>query len=417
MIPRFALIKQALPAKILNDIPGEVRKEFSRVDFASKVKPGMKIAITAGSRGINNLPLILRTIIQILRELGAEPFIVPAMGSHGGATAEGQVEVLEGLGLTPETLGAPIHATMDVVELGQTKRGIPVYLDAYAAKADGIIVVARIKPHTDYRGRIESGLHKMITIGLGKHKQALEIHNHGIKGLKVHMPEVAQVVLSKAAVLIGVGILENGYDQTAKIVAIKPEEFATKEPLLLEESRSLMPSLPMEDLDILIVGEIGKNYSGTGMDTNVIGRLNIYGEPEFERPRIQYIIALDISKAVHGNALGVGLADFITDRLMNKINYPVMLENVLTGTYISRGKIPLALPNDRAAIEAAQRCLWLDEPNKARIAYISNTLEVSHLLVSESLLKELSTQDNIQVLKDLEELQFDSNGNLKITTT
>ncbi len=415
MIPRFALVKQTLPDKIVDDIPGEVRLELARIGLAKKIRPGMTIAITAGSRGVNNYPLILKTVVAWLQELGAEPFIVPTMGSHGGATAEGQIEVLQGLGITLETVGAPIKSSMDVVQLGQTEQGTPVYLDAYAAQADGIIAVARIKPHTDFRGPIESGLLKMVTIGLGKHKQALAIHRYGVKGLKYHIPEVAQVTLAKAPILLGLGILENGYDQTAKIVAVRPQDFAEQEPLLLEEARTLMPSLPMEELDVLLVGEIGKNFSGTGMDTNIIGRVDIYGEPEFERPRIQYIIALDLSEAAHGNALGIGLADLTTDRLVKKINYPVMRENVLTSSFINRGKIPLALDNDREAILAAQRCLWLAEPEQARMAYIPNTLDISKMLVSESVLFQLGKQDGIEILSDLDNLSFDRDGNLMVS--
>lgn len=416
MIPRFALIEQTLPNKLLENIPQEVCTELAKHKISEKVKPGMRIAITAGSRGINNLPLILRTLAKQIRQCGGEPFLVPAMGSHGGATAEGQVEVLEGLGITEETVGAPIMATMDVVQLGETARGIPVYLDAHAAKADGIIVVARVKPHTDFRANIESGLHKMITIGLGKHKQALEIHRHGMKGVKVHMPEVAQCVLEKAPILLGLAILENGYDQTAKIVALEPGKFATEEPKLLDEARTLMPRLPFDEADILLVGEIGKNFSGTGLDTNVIGRMRIYGEPEFDRPRIQYIVAHDLSAASHGNATGIGLADFTTRKLMDKSIYKLLLENVLTGTNIYRGNIPLILSNDRAAIEAAQRCLWLEEPVQARIAFILNTAEVFRLLVSESLLSVVSEQEGVKVLSGLNELEFDVEGNIILPT-
>jgi len=416
MIPRFALIEQTLPNKFLNDIPHEICAELTKHKLSDKVKPGMRIAITAGSRGIKNIPLILRTLANQVRECGGEPFLVPTMGSHGGATAEGQLEVLEGLGITQETVGAPIMATMDVVQLGETSRGIPVYLDAYAAKADGIIIVARVKPHTDFRANIESGLHKMITIGLGKHKQALEIHRHGMKGVVVHMPEVAQMVLEKAPVLLGLAILENGYDQTAKIVVLEPSEFATEEPKLLEEARALMPILPFDEADVLLVGEIGKNFSGTGLDTNVIGRMRIYGEPEFDRPRIQYIVAHDLSVATHGNATGIGLADFTTQKLMDKSDYKLLLENVLTGTNIYRGNIPLVLSNDRSAIEAAQRCLWMEKPVQARMAYILNTLEVSRLLVSESLLPVVSKQMGVKVLSELNELEFDGEGNIILPT-
>lgn len=309
-------------------------------------------------------------------------------------------------------MGAPIFATMEVVEIGSTSSGMPVYLDAYAAEADGIIVVGRVKPHTDFRSSIESGLHKMIAIGLGKHKQALAIHRYGIKGLKEIIPQVAQVTLKKAPILCGLALLENGYDHTAKIEAVLPEMFASREPELLEEARLLMPKLCVDQLDVLLVGEIGKNFSGTGMDTNIIGRVHIFGEPEFVSPKIQYIVVLGLSRAAHGNALGIGLADFTTEKLMKEIDYPAMRENVITSTTIDRGKIPMAFPTDRLAIEAAQRCLWLEDPQRARIAYIANTLEISKMAVSESIFEEIKTNPDVEVLTSMQELSFDQMGNL-----
>lgn len=412
LIPRFARVSQKLPDKLVQDIPGEIFKELDKIDLGTKIKPGMSIAITAGSRGIFKIPLILKTVVQKVKDLGGVPFIVPAMGSHGGAIASGQEGMLKTLGITEESTGAPIRATMEVVEIGHTASGLPVYLDAYAAQADGIIVVARVKPHTDFRGPIESGLHKMITIGLGKHKQALGIHRYGIKGLREYMPEVAQVTLKEAPILCGLAILENGYDQTAYIEAVRPEDFALREPELLLEARALMPKLPIDKLDILIVGEMGKNISGTGMDTNIIGRVSILGEEDFPSPQIKYIVSLGMSDESHGNALGIGLADFTTEKVMKAIDYPAMRENVFTSTFVNRGKIPLAFPNDREAIEAALRCLWLEDTEKARIIYIQNTLEISDLLVSENLLPELNEKSGIVEVGPIEELNFDSEGNL-----
>lgn len=414
MFPRFALIEQELPGQILPDIPAGIREELAKVKIQDKIKPGMRIAITAGSRGIHKIPLIIRTVVEEVKTLGGEPFIVPAMGSHGGATAEGQVEMLKSLGITEESTGAPILATMKVKQIGTTDSGMPVYLDAYAAEADGIIVVGRVKLHTDFHDSLESGLHKMLVIGLGKHKQAMAIHRYGIYGLKNFIPQVAQVTLKEVPVLCGLAILENGYDQTAKIEGLLPEEFAKREPELLNEARLLMPRLPIDDFHILIVGEIGKNFSGTGMDTNIIGRIRIYGEPEPEFPKIQYIIALGLSEEAHGNALGIGMADFTTERVMNQIDYPAMRENVFTSSFVERGKIPLAFPTDQSAIKAAQRCLWLEKPESARMVYIPNTLEISKLLISESLLPEVNTLPGVKVIGSLQELQFNTEGNLSL---
>ncbi|MHB1654356.1 MAG: nickel pincer cofactor-dependent isomerase, group 22 [Desulfitobacteriaceae bacterium] len=413
MIPCFALIQQELPGQTLPDIPMVIRNELAKIKIQNKIKPGMSVAITAGSRGIYKIPLILRTVIEEVRILGGEPFVIPAMGSHGGATADGQVETLRGLGITEDMIGAPIRATMEVQQIGTTASGLPVYMDNYAAQADGIIIIGRVKPHTDFHGPLESGLHKMATIGLGKHKQALAIHRYGTRGLREFMPQVAQVMLTKAPILCGLAILENGYDQTAKIEALLPEDFATREPELLKEARSLMPKLPVDNFHILIVGEIGKNFSGTGMDTNIIGRMRIYGEPEFAQPAIQYVVALGLSEAAHGNATGIGLADFTTERVMNQIDYPAMRENIITSSFVDRGKIPLAFPSDRLTVEAAQRCLWLEDPLTARIVYIPNTLDISILAVSESLLPEIETLPGIQIISPLQELHFDAEGNLE----
>ena len=412
-IPRFALIRQELPAQAVADVPAEIRRELQRIGLQQRIKPGARIAITAGSRGVHQIGLILKTVVDQVKALGGQPFLIPTMGSHGGATPEGQVEVLQNLGVTEASVGAPILSSLDVVQLGTTAMGLPVYLDQYASGADGIIVVARIKPHTDFRGPIESGLHKMVAIGLGKHKQALAIHDFGIRGLRELVPQVAQVTLEKAPILCGLAILENGHDRTARIEAVLPEDFAAREPQLLGEARSLMARLPAEELDVLVVGQIGKNFSGTGMDTNIIGRVRIHGEPEPEKPRIQYIVALDMSPETHGNALGIGLADFTTERLMKGIDYRATRQNVATSSFVERGKIPLAFPNDREAICAALRCLWRPDPGAARLMCIPNTLEIAQVAVSESLLPELR-RSATEVLTPLQPLPFDAAGNLAI---
>ncbi len=412
VIPRFALISQELPAQTLTDIPAEINRELQKIGLQDRIKPGARIGITAGSRGVYQIPLILKTVVDEVKNLGGQPFLIPAMGSHGGATADGQIEVLKNLGVTEESVGAPILSSMEVVRIGTTDSGVPVHLDKHASEADGIIVVGRVKPHTDFRGPIESGLQKMLVIGLGKHKQALTNHSYGIKGLREYVHQAAKVTLKQASILFGLAILENGYDRTAKIEAVPPEKIITREPELLNEARSLMAKLPVEELDLLVVGEIGKNFSGTGMDTNIIGRVAIYGEEEFGSPRIQYIVALNLSAQTHGNALGIGLADFTTERVMKGIDYETTRQNVITSSFIERGKIPLAFPSDRAAIQAAQRCLWLRDPEKARIMYIPNTLEISKIAVSESLLPTVSQRPDVKLLTRPQELKFDKDGNL-----
>jgi hypothetical protein len=415
-LPKFYKIKQHFSGPSVDHIEDEMRQQFSQVGLKQRVTPGMKIAITAGSRGIANIAEIIRSAVSLLKEMGAEPFIVPTMGSHGGATAEGQVEVLEGLGITEAYCNAPIVSSMDVEQIGETPDGMPVYVDKNALGADGILLLARVKVHTDFKSPIgiESGLMKMCAIGLGKHKQALVLHSHGIHGIRDLMPEVAKVTLSHCNILCGVAILENAFEQTAIIEAIPTEQIFTREKELLQESAALMPKLPAENIDILAVGKIGKNYSGTGMDTNIIGRLRILGADEPASPNIKYIIASDLSEESHGNALGIGLADLTTKRLFDKIDYQKTNENVLTSTFISRANIPMVLENDFAALKAGLRCNWGVESEQARIICIPNTLHLEYMYISEALLEEVKMLQHIEVLGEAEELKFTEDGYLNL---
>ncbi|MDI6726590.1 MAG: hypothetical protein QMD32_06465 [Smithellaceae bacterium] len=412
MIPKFALIEQTLPGESIVDLAAEIERQLVGMNLQDKITPGMPIAITAGSRGIHRIDEIIRGVVKHVKSLGGKPFIVPAMGSHGGATASGQIAVLRELNITAESIGVPVLSSLEVVEIGSTDQGFAVCLDKYAARAGGIFAVARIKPHTDYRSQIESGLNKMLAIGLGKHKQALAIHRYGVEGLKTLIPQVAQVILKKAPIVMGLAVIENGHDETARIIALAPEDFEEQEPMLLADARSLMPALPFSQLDILLVGEMGKDISGTGMDTNIIGRVGISGQNDFGGLKSRYIIVLGLTEISHGNALGIGLADFTTLRVMNSIDYPVMRQNVITSTFIERGKIPLAFPSDREAIEAALRCLWHDKASNARIAYIPNTKTIDRILVSEGLLAELQDKENVKISSLPRELPFDREGNL-----
>ncbi|RFU70123.1 DUF2088 domain-containing protein [Peribacillus saganii] len=410
--PRIVKIKQRFNGPLVEDIDTEIANQFSRLELARQVKPGMRIAITAGSRGIANIAAIIRASVNELKKLGAEPFIVPTMGSHGGATAEGQVEVLNSLGITEDFCGAPILSSMDVVQVGETPGGMPVHIDKNAYEADSILLMGRVKVHTDFKSPIgiESGLMKMAAIGLGKHKQALLIHTHGVRGIRDIMPEVAKVLFEKAKILCGVAIIENAFEQTAILEAIPTASIPEREKELLAESAALMPKLPLEDIDVLVVDEIGKNYSGTGMDTNIIGRIRILGVQEPVSPRIKYIVASNVSEESHGNALGIGLADLTTRRLFDQIDHQTMNENVITSTFLHRAMIPIVLENDREAIRAAMRGNWGVEPEKTRFMRIPNTLHLEYIYVSEALLPELSGLDHIEIIGEPQEMEFDEKG-------
>ena len=411
--PRVVKVRQRFPRPRVGDVEAKLREGVGRDEIASRVRPGMEIALTAGSRGIAGINVILRSLVAILKEMGAKPFVVPAMGSHGGATAEGQVEILASLGVTEEFCGAPIRSSMDVVELGETARGTPVYMDRISYESDGVVVVNRIKAHTDFRGPFESGLLKMASIGLGKHKQALALHGYGVEGIRDFMVEVGREVIDSGKVLFGVASVENAYDEPAYLEAIPPGDIPRREEELLAEYKKLMPELPVGEIDVLFVDALGKNYSGTGMDTNVIGRFRIPGVEEPGRPEVKYVVVGDVSEESHGNALGVGLADLTTRRLFEKLDLGAMNANVLTSTFLERAKIPMIVENDREALSAAVRCNWGVPPGETRFARIPNTLHLEHLYVSENLVDEVLENVDAEVLSDPEELRFDTDGNLE----
>jgi hypothetical protein len=408
--PRVVKVRQDFPRPRIESIEETLREQCGKEEIRSRIEPGMEVAITAGSRGVSGIDNILRSLVQTLKEAGARPFIIPAMGSHGGATAEGQVEILSSLGVTEESVGAQIRSSMEVVELGETESGVPVYMDRIASEADGVVIVGRIKQHTDFRSDLESGLLKMASIGLGKHAQALALHAHGVKGIRDYMVEAGRQVFESGKVLFGVAIVENAYEETAIIEAIPPERVVEREAELLKESARLMPRLPVSEMDVLFVDELGKNFSGTGMDTNVVGRFRILGVEEPESPEAKYLVVSDVSEASHGNALGVGLADFTTQRLFEKIDYEAMNQNVLTSTFPERAKIPMVLASDREALEAAIRCNWGVEPEDTRFVRIPNTLHLRYAYLSENLLDEALANGNVEVVEDAAEMEFDEDG-------
>ncbi|MEW6751723.1 MAG: lactate racemase domain-containing protein [Candidatus Latescibacterota bacterium] len=408
----MARVQQRFAAAALDDVPGAVRRELAQAGLASRVVPGARIAVAAGSRGIAHIAAITRTVIDCIRQSGGRPFVLPAMGSHGGATAEGQRRVLAGYGITEETMGAPVEATMEVIQVGELEDGTPVLVNRLALEADGVVLVNRVKPHTSFRGRYESGLMKMMTIGLGSHRGATMAHSQGAGGLARLIPAWGKVILRQAPITLGVAIIENAYDQTARIAALPPEQFEEVEPQLLEEARRAMPRLLVRDLDVLIVDEIGKDISGTGMDTNVIGRMMLPGVKEPEAPGVKRIVALGLTANTHGNANGVGLADIITRRLYESIDLRATYANVFTTTFLNRASIPVMMDSDRQAIEAALEVLRLERPERARVARIRNTLELARIQVSEQLVAECARHPDMVVQDEPQEMCFGPDGRL-----
>jgi len=362
-IPKMFSVRQIFPRDLIpqEEIPDKMQKILIQPKAASKIKERMRIAITAGSRGIADKPLILKCIVNFVKKCNAIPFIVPCMGSHGGATAEGQKGLLADLGITEEYCGCKIHSSMETVCIGNTEEGKKVYIDANAASADGIILVNRLKPHTGYRGPYESGLMKMMAIGLGKQYGAEQCHDSGFKNMAVNVPSFGKAILKHAKILFGVAIIENSYDETCKLELLAAEEIADKEPALLKKASNLMPRILVDSCDVLIVDKIGKNFSGGGMDPNITGTWHTpYGGGGIRAHRVA---VLDISEESHGNAHGIGGANATTRRLFEKIDYDATYMNGLTAMLMSPGRIPWILDNDK---EAIQMCLLNCEEGDAQ---------------------------------------------------
>jgi len=396
----------------LPDIPSKMKEIMAAAQM--QIRPGMRVAICAGSRGISNYALVVRCTVEAIKAAGGEPFIIPAMGSHGGATAEGQAQVLADYGITEESMGAPVVSSMEVVRLGKLDEEphIPVYMDAHAYAADGVIVVNRVKLHTDFHGPHESGIVKMLTIGLGKHAQALAVHRYGANGLRDYIPRISRKVIESGKILGGVAILEDGYDHTADLVYAPADRMFEVDHALLERSRTLCAKLPFAQTDVLVVDAIGKNYSGTGMDTNVIGRIMIPGQEDLG-PKCSRIVALDISNESHGNALGVGLADVISKRLDDKINWKSTYENVITSGFLARGNRPIVGETDRRAIEIALMCCGRPiEMRNARLARIPNTLHLGVIEVSRKLYEDIKDDPSVELISDFAPIAFDETGSL-----
>ena len=412
-LPNMTRIQQQFEAPVLADLPAAIHAELDRINAATIVKPGETVAITAGSRGVANVDVAVKATVDYLKGLGAKPFVVPAMGSHGGATAEGQRSVLEHYGITEETVGAPVKATMEVVELGKTADGLPVFFDRYAAEADHVVPLNRIKAHTDFNGSIESGLMKMMVIGLGKQQGANLYHRAFFQYSFEHViMAVGGFILDTGKIAFGLGLIENAHEDTAKAVAMSAAQLLQTERELLVEAKSLMGRLPFDELDLLIVDWTGKNISGTGMDTNVIGRMMQNFEPEPAKPAILRIFVRDLTEESDGNATGIGLADFTTTRLVDKIDRHSTYMNGITALGPQKSKIPFYYDTDREAIEVALDTIGLTEPEDARVIRIESTLRLTELDISEVLLEDAKLHSRLEVIGETKSFQFDVGGNL-----
>jgi len=407
-------VKQKFDAPVVQDIPAMVKLELAKLPLPELINAGDSVAIAAGSRGIANIDIVVKEIVSNLKRIGAKPYIIPAMGSHGGATAEGQIDVLSHYGITETLVGAPVLATMEVVQIGETEDGLPVLIGQDAYEADHIIILNRIKSHTDFTGSIESGLMKMIAIGLGKQKGANLYHRaffqHGFEHV---IRTISQIVLSSGKFAFGVGLVENAYGQTARIAAIHADELETMEQQLLMEAKKLSGKLPFDEIDLLIVDKMGKNISGTGMDTKVIGRLMQNFEPEPKKPAILRIFVRDLTEESNGNACGIGLADFTTARLVEKIDRPATYMNSITSLGPQKVRTPVYYDTDREAIENALETVGLTKPNDCRVVRIESTLYLGEVGISESLLPEAKTKVDLKIVGELREMEFDEEGNLK----
>jgi hypothetical protein len=409
-IPKMCKVRQKFDDFEIKNLEAEIISKFKRPGTIDRIKPGQTIAITAGSRGISNIARIIKAVVDEVKKVGGKPFIIPAMGSHGGATAEGQLEVLESYNITEKTMGCPIHSSMETVQIGVSELGKPVRIDKFAFEADGIIVVGRVKPHTSFRGKYESGLIKMVAIGLGKQFGAEICHSDSFAYMEENITTTAKVTLEKCKILFGLAIVENAYDKTRKIEAIPSEKFFDEEPALQEEAKKHMPSILTTDVDVLIVDEIGKNISGDGMDPNVTGTFSTpYATGGLNKQRT---IVLNLTEETHGNGYGIGAADFSVQRVFDKMDFEKSYPNSLTSTLINIVKLPMILANDRLGIQAAIKSCCRIDYNNPRVIRIKNSLKLDEIYISESLIEEAKANPQIEVLEEPRDMVFDENGNL-----
>ena len=413
-LPKMVRVKQIFPKEHIDsiDVPAFVTKKLNVPKFRDTVKPGWRVCITAGSRGISNMDKVIRSIADFVKSCDASPFIIPAMGSHGGATAEGQREILHDYGITEETMGCPIISSMETVHIGDTPDGQHVKIDKNAYEADAVIVVNRVKAHTDFRGPYESGLMKMITIGLGKQEGAESCHKQGFINMGKNVPMFANVTLSKINIVFGVALLENAYDETYDVIPILGKDIPESEPELLKKAKSLMATLYIKETDVLVVDQIGKNISGDGHDPNISGRF-VAKLPELvEGIKSTQMVVLDLTDETHGNASGLGCADITTKRCVDKVDVEMGNANCITSTELGGAAIPAYALNDRTAICVAACSSRAKDPENPRIVRIKNTLQIDHIWISESLVPEVQSNPKVVIESEPEDFSFDENGNL-----
>ena len=411
-VPKMFRVKQVFPRPKIEkeEIPGLIENLLSQEKFASRIKPGMRIAITAGSRGVANVALTTRCIADFVKSRGALPFVVPAMGSHGGATAEGQKALLAGYGVTEEYVGCPVLSSMEVKKIGVNEEGGDVYIDKNAAEADGIILGCRIKPHTAFRGPYESGMMKMMAIGLGKKYGAEVCHEAGFKNMAKNVPLFGKCIIQNAPILFAVPTIENAFDETCRILAVAAEDIEEQEPGLLKEAFSYMPRILVDSCDVLIVDQIGKNFSGDGMDPNITGTFcTPYASGGIDSQRVA---VLDLSPETHGNGLGIGLASATTKRVYDQLDLAAMYPNAITCTVLTGVRIPLVMESDKETIQVCiKSCNEIDKKNP-RVVRIPNSLHLEHIMLSEAYLDEIRGNPNLMIESEPEYLPFDENGNL-----
>ncbi|MEG0855298.1 MAG: lactate racemase domain-containing protein [Terrisporobacter sp.] len=409
-LPKIIKVKQIFEADKIDNISQHLINELIRKNMDIKISKNMKIAITAGSRGISSYPLIMKTIVDFVKSHGGIPFIVPAMGSHGGGNSEGQVKILKNLGITEETMECEIISSMEVVEIGKTIKHLPVYIDKNAYNADGIILLNRIKPHTSFRGNYESGLIKMLAIGLGKRKGAEMTHFLGFESMGENILESAKISIDKLNILFGVCTIENAYDEVYHIFVLNKEELLMEEPKLLIKAKELMPRIYLDNIDVLIVKEIGKTISGTGMDTNIIGRYHT--KAASGGPSIIKLGILNINKSSCGNANGMGLADYIPKKFYNEIDFEATYLNALTSTEPNSVKLPMVVENDEDVFKACAKTCGKLDANKIKLVIIDNTKKLNEVYISTEAYLHMNNKENIKVISSEVKINFDKNGNL-----
>lgn len=397
-IPKMVKVKQKFYAPELSDVGAEVRKTLNETKVLERIAEGDRVAIAVGSRGVADIPILVKETVEAVKSVGGIPFIVPAMGSHGGATAEGQRDVLRQLGVEENMVGAPIISSMEVIKIGELPNGLPVYFDKQAYEADKVIVINRVKPHTAFRGPVESGLMKMVTIGLGKQKGAEAAHAYSFKYMAEHVISMTRMAIEKTQLIFGLATIENAYDRPAKIIAVPIEEMENEEPELLKEAKSLMPKILFDSIDVLVVDELGKDISGDGMDPNITGRFATpyaSGGPEVKRT-----VVLGLTEKTEGNANGIGMADMTTKAVVDQIVWEKGYANALTSTVVDVIKLPMVLENDELAVKAAIKTCNAFDLAMAKVIRIKNTLEIGEIWISESMLDEAKSIKDIEILSE-----------------